>query len=114
MNEDPPKQRLSILSFATHATRGLLRDPKVRRKVMFTVLAGAVVMIVAGSTVLPYFLDHREHPVLFVLYWVACGWQTLTALLLALFDMLMIRAEARSVQKNMRDELAKTQTEDSQ
>jgi len=54
---------------------------------------------VAGSTILRDFLDPRQHTLAFVIFWFACAWLTVLALLLALFDLLIIRAEARKARK---------------
>jgi hypothetical protein len=42
------------------------------------------------------------HPVWFVFYWGACAWLTLVSLLLAVFDLLMIRAKARAERRALR------------
>ena len=53
-------------------------------------------MVIAGSTFLREPLDPRMHgPFWFAIFWLGCGWLTLTSLLLALFDLLLVRAEAR-------------------
>lgn len=59
----------------------------------------AVVMLVAGLTVLRPWLNPQEHPWRFILYWFACAWETLLVLLLALLDLLLIRAQARAARK---------------
>ncbi len=60
---------------------------------------GALVLIVAGSTFLQDLLEPRQHTLAFIIFWIACGWLTMLALLLALFDLLIIRAEARAARK---------------
>ncbi len=66
---------------------------------MFAAVAFAVGLLISGVTVLESILDHREHPVWFILYWFACAWLTVLALLLALFDVLIVRAQARVARK---------------
>ena len=66
---------------------------------MFAILALAVLMLVAGSTFLKDTLDHRIHGAWFIIFWLACGWLTVTALLLALFDLLIMRAQGRAARK---------------
>lgn len=39
-----------MASFTTRATRGLIRDQGVRRKIMVEVVLGALVMMAAGFT----------------------------------------------------------------
>jgi Na+/melibiose symporter-like transporter len=103
MNRGP--KRLRIVSFVLHATRGLIRNQAMRRWVMFfTVLAG-MLMLFAGTTFLQPLLSPKEHLGWFILFWIACGWLTITALLLALFDLLMVRMQARSSQPELREDL---------
>ena len=68
---------------------------------MFVLLAAALLLMVCGSTFLQGILDPREHPVSFILYWMLCAWITLTAILLAIFDLLMTRAEARKARRSL-------------
>ena len=92
-------------------TRGIIREQSVRRSVIFFVLLGALVMLFLGATFLDGWL--REHPVLFVLYWFACAWSTLTAMLLAFYDIIAIRAATRREQRRLAAEiLARKKTED--
>ena len=88
--------------FILQATRGVVREGAMRRKVMFTLLALAAVMLVAGSTFLQEVLDHRAHPAWFIIFWLVCGWLTATSLLLALFDLLLIRGQGRAARKALR------------
>lgn len=96
-----------MVPFAIHATRGLLRDANSRRKTMAISLFVAVIMLVAGLTILRPWLNPHEHPWRFILFWFACAWDTLLALLLALLDMLLIRAQARAARKAVREEFSK-------
>src|SRR2546423_12831785 len=102
----PPEKRLEVAPFAVHATRGVLRDPRTRRKTMALLLAGALVLIASGLLGTKTWLEPHEHPVRFILFWFACGWITVTALLLALLDVLLLRAEARRRRKRLRDEIS--------
>ncbi len=97
--------RLRIVSFAIHSARGVIRDQSTRRRVMFITLVVAMLMLFSGTTFLQPLLSTREHPGWFLLFWVACAWLTLTALLLALFDLLMLRAQERTARKNLRQKL---------
>ncbi|HEX8680204.1 MAG TPA: hypothetical protein VF683_09605 [Chthoniobacterales bacterium] len=72
---------------------------------MGLLLAAAVLMIVLGSTVLEHWLALHGHLLWFILFWVACGWLTVTALLLALFDILMLRVQARAARKASGDQM---------
>lgn len=92
-------------------TRGIIREQRVRRSVIFFVMLGALAMLFVGAT----FLDHwlREHPALFVLYWFACAWATLTAMLLAFYDLIAVRAaNARERRRLAAELLAQKNRED--
>jgi hypothetical protein len=106
METRPPDKRLKVAPFAIHATRGLIRNPRTRRKVMGILLVVALVMIGLGLFGLGPWLEPREHAVRFILFWFACGWVTFTVLLLALMDLLFLRAAARQVRKALREETA--------
>ncbi|MEP6709369.1 MAG: hypothetical protein ABJB32_04485 [Verrucomicrobiota bacterium] len=97
-----------MASFVIHATRGLIRDHKTRRKTMFAAVLVAVGLLFSGSTFLSPVLDPRVHPGGFILFWFACAWITLLAALLALFDMLLMRAQARVAEKLLRNEISQT------
>ena len=104
-NDRLEEKKLRALSFVVHATRGVIRDQKVRRRTMFTVLVAALGLLLAGSTFLQAPLNPREHPLGFLLFWIACGWLTLTALLLAIFDVLMLKSESRKTHRALREGL---------
>ena len=99
---------LRTFSFVIHATRGLIRDHKTRRKTMFVAVLVAVALLFSGSTFLKPDLDPRVHPSWFILFWFACAWITLLAALLAVFDMLLVRAQARAAEKLLRKEISQT------
>jgi cytochrome bd-type quinol oxidase subunit 2 len=102
METPPPEKKLRMVPFIIHATRGLLRDERARRKTMAVALLAAVLMVVAGLTVLRPWLNPQAHPWRFMLYWFVCAWDTLLVLLLALLDLLVIRAQARTAEKAFR------------
>ncbi len=105
MQDGPSEKPLRAASFSAHAARGIIRDQRTRRITMAALLAAAVLMIVLGSTVLEEWLAQSGHLLWFFLFWMACGWLTVTALLLALFDILMLRVQARAARKAFRDDL---------
>jgi hypothetical protein len=96
-----------MVPFTVHATRGLLRDQQSRRKTMTVSLIIAVVLMVAGLTVLRPWLDPQEHPWRFILYWLACAWEIVLVLLLALFDLLLVRAQTRAARKLLAEQFRK-------
>jgi len=101
----PEEKNLETVSFIAHATRGVIRDQKTRRKAMTLLLGLAVLMLVAGFTVLQSFMNPREHPWFVILFWVACVWLTFTAALIAIFDLLIVRLEARRAQRALREKM---------
>ncbi len=107
MNEESEKP-LEATSFVVHATRGVLRDQPVRRRTMLMLLVAAVVLLIAGFTFLQPALNPHEHPWRVIFFWLVCVWLTLTALLLAVFDLLMLRLEARRAERTLREKLGQT------
>jgi len=97
--------RLTVL-----LSKGILRDTKLRRNVMLWVMLAALVMLFLGSLLLSREWE-RQHPFLFMGYWIACGWLTLTGTLLALLDILVIRATARAMRRRMEQEIARVERE---
>jgi len=73
---------------------------------MFITLLGAMLIAFAGSTFVE--INPREHPWYFVIFWLACAWLTVTALLLAAFDLLMVRAQSRAEKRKLRRDLSST------
>ena len=66
----------------------------------------AVLMLIAGSTFLHEALNPREHALRFILFWFGCAWLTITALLLALFDALMVRAQGRAARSMLQQKFS--------
>ena len=105
--DTPSKEKnLRTVPFVAHATRGVIRDRKMRRKMMVALLAVGVVMVIAGSTFLLDLLNPREHFGWFATYWLICAWVTATSFLLAMFDLLIVRAEARAARKVLQEQAA--------
>ena len=113
-NDEPPpdKQRLRIASFAAHTARGLVRDQTMRRKAMFWTIIVAVVMLFLGATFLAPSLDPKVRPGWFILYWLACAWVTVTVVLLAFFDLLLVRVQARAEKRRLALKIAGRSEED--
>jgi MFS family permease len=95
-----------MVPFTVQVTRGLLRDQRSRRRTMGISLFIAVAMLVAGLTVLRPWLNPHEHPWRFIFYWFACAWETLLVLLLALLDLLLVRAQGRAARKAFQEEFS--------
>ena len=90
--------------------KGLIRDQRARRMVMFYGMLAALVLLFAGATFLDAWL--RTHPVLFLLFWAACAWITALIVLMAIFDMLMVRAQMRTERRRLEAEYLKAHPKD--
>lgn len=101
VNNPPVPSPRSILQL----TRAFIRDQRLRRSMMFYTSLGSVLMLFVGAVVIDGAL--REKPVAFVIWWAVCAWLMLTSLLLALFDMLAIRAAARRERRNLARQIFK-------
>ena len=108
METRPPEKRLEMAPFTIHAAKGLLRDPKMRRILMAISVVFAAILLVIGLAGLRSWLNPHEHPWRFILFWLMCAWQTLLAILLALFDLLLARSQARAAKKALREQLGQT------
>jgi hypothetical protein len=102
-NNSSNEKPLRTISFVIHATRGVIRDPVTRRKTMFVLLLVAMVLLFCGSTFLQAPLNPRAHPFWFIFFWLVCAWVTVTAMLLAIFDLLMVKLEARRTARRLRE-----------
>lgn len=78
----------------------------MRRSLMFYILLTALVMLFFGSV----FLSEkwaRANVWLYIAYWGICAWLTFSALLLAAFDILLIRAANRAKRRLLEAELTR-------
>jgi hypothetical protein len=107
METRPPEKRLEVAPFTIHATRGLVREQKSRRVLMVISIVVALVLLVTGLTIFRSWLDPREHPWRFILFWLACAWETVLAILLALLDVLLMRSQERAARKALREQIAR-------
>ena len=110
--DKPREKKLRIAPFALHAARGVIRDQNTRRKAMFVAVIVAVVMLFCGATLLAPMLDAHTRPGWFVFYWLICAWVTITALLLAIFDLLLLRARGRAVRRRLKEEFSQPASSD--
>jgi len=113
MENSPEKKELQPVSFVVHATRGVIRDQTTRRKAMLVLLALAVLLLSLGGTVLAPWLNPREHLFGALVFWLACIWLTLTAMLLALFDLLAVRLAAKRAKRALREQMKPDETRSS-
>jgi hypothetical protein len=114
MDNSPDEKPLRSVSFIVHVTRGVIRHQNNRRKAMFAMLALALLLLFGGLTFLAPFLNPREHLVWALLFWLACVWLTFTALLLAVFDLLIVRAHARKAERILREQIARDRAQNLQ
>ena len=89
--------------FIIQISKGLIRDQRARRIVMFYSVIIALVLLFAGATFLASLL--RGHPFIFIIYWAGCAWITLLAVLLALYDMLKVRIDLKRERRRLEREL---------
>jgi len=90
-------------------TRGIILDQRTRRWAMFILLLAALAMLFAGSTFLSGSIDTVWS---FVIYWGICGWLTIAALLLALWDLLLLRVAARRERRRLEKEINERKPDD--
>jgi hypothetical protein len=90
--------------FLIQICKGLIRSPRARRTLMFYNVLVLLIMVFLGATILP---SWHDHPVLFLVYWFACMWLTMLAVLLALYDMAMVRLEAKRARRQLEEEMLK-------
>jgi len=99
------------VSLTVAISRGILRDLRMRRTVLFFVILSAIAMVFIGSTLLLGFLT--EHPGWFLLYWGGCLWLTLLSVLMALFDILMLRRAAQTERQRLKKTIFNPEENDS-
>ena len=81
----------------------LLRAPPLASALLLLMLA--LLILISGFTFLQPALNPQEHPWRVILFWIVCIWLTFTALLLALFDLLVLRLQARRAQRALHKKL---------
>jgi TRAP-type C4-dicarboxylate transport system permease small subunit len=98
------------MKFIFQITKGLIRDLQTRRMAMFVVLLIALVMLFGGATFFNGVL--MEKPLLFISYWIVCGWLTFSAVLLALYDLIMLRVAARKERRKLKEKILGDETDE--
>ena len=96
--------------FVIQVSKGVIRHQRARRLVMFYSVLVALVLLFAGA-VLQWPAPH-EHPLLFFGYWAVCAWITLLAVLLALYDLVKVRAEALRLRRELAQQHFEKKTDD--
>ena len=93
---------MNNVRFVLKASKGLVRDHRMRRTLMFYDVLVVLVLIFLGTTLLWNWL--RGHPFFFIAYWGLCAWLTLLAVLLALYDMAKVRLDAQRARRQLEQE----------
>lgn len=88
-------------------SRGIVQNQRLRRQVLGGVLGASLLMLGMGVFPLAEWLG--KHLLLFLLYWGACAWLTVLAILMALFDLLMARKSADRERRELARSLFKDQ-----
>lgn len=103
---------MTTAKFIIQVSKGLIRNQRARRILMFYSVLVALVLLFVGAT----FLDAqlRAHPFVFIAYWAVCAWITVLAVLLALFDMLLVRANVRRERRRLEQEYLEKHPNDPQ
>ena len=70
---------------------------------MFYVVIAAMVMAFVGDVFFEGWL--RERLVRFVVYWLVCGWLTILAALLAVYDLILVRVQHRLLRRQLRERM---------
>ena len=99
MNPEEPKQ-LEVAPFAAQSARGLIRDRKTRRMTTLGALVLALVFLCFAVVI-----DAHEHLLIAALCWFACAWMTVLVVLLAIYDLLVVRRESRAAREDLRRQL---------
>lgn len=100
--KEPRRRGWGPFRFVLAYTRGLIVDQHLRRTTMFYVVIAAMLMAFFGDLFMSDWLDFRHHLVRFVVYWLICGWLTVLAALLAVYDLLLLRIQHRLLRRELR------------
>ena len=80
--------------------RFLVMHQAARRSTMFYLLSTALGFVLVGGILFPSWL--RARPMTFIFFWLTCASLTLIALVLALFDLILVRVASRVAQRALR------------
>ena len=80
--------------------RFLVMHQAGRRSTMFYLLATALAFVLVGGILFPDWL--RARPMYFLWFWLICACLTLIALVLACFDLILVRVASRVAQRALR------------
>jgi hypothetical protein len=98
----PAERGPAVLLWIRRLARLLVIQQSLRRSVMFYLLAGALACVLVGGILFPDWLRHR--PLIFLAFWLSCAVMTLVAVVLACFDLILVRLAARVAQRVLREQ----------
>ena len=101
------RNAVTNVRFVIQISKGLIRQQRTRRLMMFYGVLVALVLLFAGSTLLWPVL--RERPFVFLAYWAVCAWITILAVLLAIYDIFKVRTDARRALRQIAEDATKSQ-----
>ena len=85
--------------FLIQVFKGLIRGHHARRPLMFWTVLSVLVFLFAGVTFFWSWL--RAHPFFFLGYFGLCAWLTVLSALLAIYDLIVVRQEARRLRRQL-------------
>jgi len=97
--------------FIIQACKGIIRSQRVRRTLMFWDVLVVLVLSFLGSTFFWPWL--RGHPLFFLGYWALCGWLTILAAMLAVYDLAKVRLDAKRAHDEIKREFLRRPDSDS-
>ncbi|HEY3900750.1 MAG TPA: hypothetical protein VGM54_19225 [Chthoniobacter sp.] len=92
---------VNYLRLVIQICKGVIRSHRVRRTIMFWNVLAVLVLAFLGSTFFWSWL--RANPVWFLGYWALCGWLTILAAVLAVYDMIRVRLEGRHAEGRLHE-----------
>lgn len=100
------KKKVSTPQQVLLLASGILRDRKLRRKVIFQLLIFIFILFILGAFILKAWL--ASNFIVFSLFWGCIFFLTIFLILLAIFDMMRIYDEEKNLfNKEMADDLRK-------
>lgn len=90
------------INLVISVTTGIAFEQRIRRQAMFALTLAALVMLFVGVT----FLWHAfaDHPLFFAIYWLVCAWLTISAMLLSIYDLLVVIRRQRADRRGAVDD----------
>lgn len=86
-------------------TRGIIVSQHARHVAMFYAILTSMLMAFVGYEFLWGWLEPHAHFYRFALYWLFCGWLTILAALLAVYEILVTRVRLRLEQRLLREKM---------